>query len=131
MQDTEDLQTRLYGEVTPSGSPATILELLRMERLSTKRIRSLANRLGERLQVRHVEASMSCSRTVRIRVAFFVRSPVDGRVEAHRPSSLCQSADATLALLRGGALVDAADADGVTPLMCAIAQGCLRCPTAA
>ena len=52
------------------------------------------------------------------------RSPVDGRVEADRIAlHYVSSADAAAVLIKAGADVNAADATGTTPLMCAAFHG--------
>lgn len=55
---------------------------------------------------------------------FTYHSPVDGRVEADRIAlHYVSSVDAAAVLIRAGADVNAADATGTTPLMCAAFHG--------
>ncbi len=55
---------------------------------------------------------------------FTYRSPVDGRVEAERVAlHYASSAEVATALIRAGADVNATDAAGTTPLMCAAFHG--------
>jgi ankyrin repeat protein len=55
---------------------------------------------------------------------FTYRSPVDGRLEAERVAlHYASSADVAVALIGAGADVNAVDATGTTPLMCAAFHG--------
>ena len=55
---------------------------------------------------------------------FTYRSPVDGRVETDRVAlHYASSSEATEALIKAGADVNAVDAAGTTPLMCAAFRG--------
>jgi ankyrin repeat protein len=55
---------------------------------------------------------------------FTYRSPVDGRMEVNRVAlHYASSADTASALIRAGADVNAADANGLSPLMCAAFHG--------
>jgi ankyrin repeat protein len=73
-------------------------------------------------RVRAIEALLQHGADPNQRLTY--RSPVDGRVEADRVAlHYASSGEAAAALIRAGADVNAADAVGTTPLMCAAFHG--------